>query len=95
MDKELNQALRTPERLVPWETDWHLKSKVILVRHNTMFWQTISPHFVNNLKKRSEITIADEEENTLSKDEKMIPEADIKASIEKYKRHLSILKLRS
>ena len=60
-----------------------------------MFWQTISPHFVNNLKKRSEITKADEEENTLSKDEKMIPEADIKASIEKYKRHLSILKLRS
>lgn len=31
MDKELNQALRTPERLVPWETDWHLKSKVIFV----------------------------------------------------------------
>lgn len=31
MDKELNQALRTPERLVPWETDWHTKSKEIFV----------------------------------------------------------------
>lgn len=60
-----------------------------------MFSQTISPHFVNNLKKRSEITLVDEEENTLFKDEKMITEADTKASIEKYKRHLSILKLRS
>ena len=42
-----------------------------LVRDNKTFWKTISPYFVNNLKKRSNITLVDEESNTLSEDEKI------------------------
>ena len=42
-----------------------------LVRDNKMFWKTISPYFVNNPKKRSKITLADEKDNTLSEDEKI------------------------
>ena len=42
-----------------------------LVRDNKTFWKTISPYFVNNLKKRSNITLVDEEGNTLAEDEKI------------------------
>ena len=28
-----------------------------------MFWKTNSPYFVNNLKKRSKITLVDEKDN--------------------------------
>ena len=42
-----------------------------LVRDNKTFWKTISPYFVNNLKKRSNITLVDEEGNTLCEDEKI------------------------
>ena len=35
-----------------------------------MFWNTISPYFVNNPRKRSKITLVDEKDNTLSEDEK-------------------------
>ena len=33
-----------------------------LVRDNKMFWKAISPYFVNNPKKRSKITLADEKD---------------------------------
>ena len=42
-----------------------------LVQDNKMFWKTISPYFANNLEKRSKITLVDEEDNTLSEDEKI------------------------
>ena len=42
-----------------------------LIRDNKMFWKTISPYFVNNPKKRSKITLVDENDNTLSEDEKI------------------------
>ena len=42
-----------------------------LVRDNKMFWKTISPYFVNNLKKTSKITLVDKKGNTLSEDEKI------------------------
>ena len=35
-----------------------------------MLWKTISPYFVNNPKKKSKITLLDEEGNTSSEDEK-------------------------
>ena len=42
-----------------------------LVRDNKMFRKTISPYFVNNPKKRSQITSVDEKGNTLCEDEKI------------------------
>ena len=36
-----------------------------------MFWNTTSPYFVNNPKKRSKIRLVDEKGNTLSEDEKI------------------------
>ena len=42
-----------------------------LVRDNKMFWNTTSPYFVNNPKKRSKIRLVDEKGNTLSEDEKI------------------------
>ena len=37
-----------------------------------MFWKTISPYFVNNPKRMSKITLVDEEDNTLSEDQKIV-----------------------
>ena len=42
-----------------------------LGRDNKMFLKTISPYFVNNPKKTSKITLADEKGHTLSEDEKI------------------------
>ena len=49
------------------------KKNLDLVRDNKMFWKTISPYFVRNSKRRSEITLVDEKDHTLCED-KMIAE---------------------
>ena len=41
-----------------------------LVQDNKMFWKTISPYFVNNLKNASKITVG-KKGNTLSENEKI------------------------
>ena len=51
--------------------DYFNNLDINLVRYNKMFWKTISPYFVNNPKKRSKITLADEKDNTLCEDEKI------------------------
>ena len=42
-----------------------------LVRDNKMFWKTTAPYFVNNLRKRSKNTLAEEKDNTLFEDKKI------------------------